>query len=266
LLSDAQPDAALPKVLVDLLSRSLTSYRAALSLCAGGFPSQAMILCRALFEDLIASHWAVAPQNRAVAGTRLIDQERLADDDRARKLAVLGISWAGEESEPLSSEERKRLKEEFSGRNRDWFGDLDGAKKIARESVNSRGFIPWWFDRLVFLRDEGHHAVHTTVYSLERSSRGGFLTRGNYQPSYGQRTAVSESDMQLAFAAGAACFGLIADLVVDDLGGNTEQLRDACVVAIDSVALSPSKRRKDFGRNDKCWCGSGRKLKACHEV
>lgn len=259
-----EPDGALPKVLTDLISRSITIYRAVLALCRGGFPTQAMILCRALFEDVIAAHWAVAPENRAVAAARLIDQERLADDIRARRLAEQGVSWGSDER--LSEEERTRLTKQFRGGNQSWFGDRREAMKIAQASVETRGFIAEWLDTLDLLCSEGSQAVHNTVHSLERSSRGGFLLEAAFQPSYGQATSVPENEMRMAFTVASACLGLVADVVLDELGVATQVVREACVFAMNSVALSPSERRRSLGRNDLCWCGSGRKLKNCHET
>ena len=72
--------------------------------------------------------------------------------------------------------------------------------------------------------------------------------------------------MRLAFFAASSCCAWIARLVLGEFDIDASPVVDAEAEARSAILnLMPSKRRK-LGPNDRCWCGSGLKLKKCHGV
>jgi len=53
--------------------------------------------------------------------------------------------------------------------------------------------------------------------------------------------------------------------VIAAAGGAATALADPPVTSPSSFAQAPVvNEHKDIGRNDPCWCGSGKKFKRCH--
>jgi hypothetical protein len=253
-------------VLLHLLGRALTSFQATLTLCRNGFPTHALMLCRSLFEDVIAAHWAAMPAHRDEVPARAERQEKLNDELEARARATF---LQQEYASPLPPDEFAALMKEFRGGRYSWFGDFGDAKREVIESLRQNGsdvLLRWieFVDGLV--SRDANMALHSTVEGLVRSTRGSLSSGGIHYPSFGQVADVQEYEMILPLLTAPGCLAVIATVVLEDFGLDTSGVRAVGDKAADAAfELSPSKRRK-LGRNDPCWCGSGRKLSACHEV
>jgi hypothetical protein len=99
-------------ILVALLHRGTKTLRGAIILCEAGYGEQALILGRALFEDMVDAHWVVSHRDEAVS--RFNDASLLAKklaEERVkpyRDFADDLLPEAGVE-ESLSEEDRERL-------------------------------------------------------------------------------------------------------------------------------------------------------------
>jgi hypothetical protein len=248
-------------VLLLVLGRAISTYRAVLLLCRQGLPTQGLMLCRSLYEDLIAAYWTVLPENREIALERVQMHERhhalLMDDVRAD----FGSSHSAARNE---DDERASLDELFAGGTKSWFGRLSTARKAIEPLWLERGGgieTLDFFDR--YVHKTANASLHNTGSGLFSGPRTVRDTEYVY-PGYGQTVDVDERLMSITgLGAGHFLCG-IADLVFDEFGIATDEVSDAALaVTRATIELTPSKR-KNLGRNGPCWCGSGTKLKNCH--
>jgi preprotein translocase subunit SecA len=77
------------------------------------------------------------------------------------------------------------------------------------------------------------------------------------------RYSAAEDPVQGAGALAAAAAGMPADELVGDLD-DPEGLRAQAVPAGEEVTMQPRRVEKTPGRNEPCYCGSGKKYKLCH--
>jgi SEC-C motif/Family of unknown function (DUF5677) len=249
-------------VLVHVLGRAIRTYRAILTLCHAGQPAEALMLCRSLLEDVVATHWAALPENRQLVIDKIIRQEQFYDEKRS-------IVSAEVHNRPYKREvpedEYAALREEFRGGHDSWFGNLGKAKARVVQSFEARGYSAQlfeYFDRIV--RPEANMNIHTTYRSFIQSSKGAVSFGDDHFPTYGLSETVSEDDMARVVLVAPACLGTIAQVVLEEFGLDTDAVAEASEGAqLAAHDLTPSKRRA-LGRNDPCWCGSGEKLKHCH--
>src|SRR6266705_2630973 len=81
-------DSEARAVLAAILRRSIDTYDATIRLCRAGFPDQALMLVRSLFEDEVSAFWLCVPEKRDLGLTRLRDQadyQVLLSNDAIRK-------------------------------------------------------------------------------------------------------------------------------------------------------------------------------------
>jgi len=95
------------------LGRATQTYLAVIRLCRAGLPEQALMLCRSLYEDLIATHWALLDENRAKVVDRVKRQERHWDELYERK--VIGFTGEAPSKDALTEDEWDELDSEFAG-------------------------------------------------------------------------------------------------------------------------------------------------------
>ena len=77
------------------------------------------------------------------------------------------------------------------------------------------------------------------------------------------RYSAAEDPVQGAGALAAAAAGMPADELVGDLD-DAEGLRAQAAPAGEEVTMQPRRVEKTPGRNEPCYCGSGKKYKLCH--
>jgi hypothetical protein len=235
-------------ILMNLMGRSIGTYRALLHLLGGGYTAQAWMLNRSLFEDMVAAYWLALPQNRDTAVSLV--QQRL--DSTQARLDRIAEGAAETETERLTSLDNliarlgKRVREieplwQRCG------GKVDDLR--ATLEIN-------WFSNL---------ELHATGQSLLDTLYEGSIRLGKRRLyAYGQSSQVEESEMLTAFAFAAFQVGALTRLLLYE----TERPRDELDVCLERVAFAagsggPSERAK-IGQNDPCWCGSGAKRKRCH--
>ena len=195
-----------------------------------------------------------------------VEREKLKDalDDDA-------MSAYDEREEDFGEElmrylERSILLQVIDNRWREHLYDMD----YLREGIHLRGFAQ--IDPLVAYKNEGFamfeelmHSIweefaklifHVEVEADAAQAQEAFAPNGEREPAsldYSGGTAAQPSALRQAAAAGSAgAAGMVA------AGGDGDG--DGGVVE----TVVKDEREKDIGRNDPCWCGSGKKFKRCH--
>jgi preprotein translocase subunit SecA len=195
-----------------------------------------------------------------------VDREQLKDalDDDAMS--------AYDEREQLFGDELMRFLERsillqvIDNRWREHLFDMD----YLREGIHLRGFAQ--IDPLVAYKNEGFAMFEELMNSIweefsklifhvevevgSNRAQEAFAPNGGAQPSAldysGGTQGGQPSALRQAAAAGSAG---AAEMVAAGAGGNG---------AAEVVETVVKGEHEDIGRNDPCWCGSGKKFKKCH--
>jgi preprotein translocase subunit SecA len=143
-----------------------------------------------------------------------------------------------------------------------------------REGIHLRGFAQ--IDPLVAYKNEGFSMFEELMHSVwEEFSRLIFHVEVEISPSEAEQAFAAPARQspevaysggtleaqpsalaEIAAAGGAAAGTSVADAVASD-GGQRQ--------GSDDVVETVVKGEHDkIGRNDPCWCGSGKKYKKCH--
>ncbi len=109
-------------------------------------------------------------------------------------------------------------------------------------------------------------SLHNTVRGLLGGSAKPLHHGGRVFLDYSHWRDVSEAQMRLVFFAALSCYVWIAILVLPEFGIDAAPVAEAGADMERAVLKLMPNQRRTLGRNDPCWCGSGRKLKACHEL
>ncbi len=194
-----------------------------------------------------------------------VDREKLKDalDDDAMNAYDEREQQLGEEL--MRHLERSILLQVIDNRWREHLFDMD----YMREGIHLRGFAQ--IDPLVAYKNEGFSMFQELMHSIwdefsrlvfraeieiEPAQGNGFGGNGASQPTSldysggtleGQPSALE----QVAVAGGAAGGAAASDAVGPGNGG-------------DVVETVVKDEHDKIGRNDPCWCGSGKKYKKCH--
>jgi preprotein translocase subunit SecA len=163
--------------------------------------------------------------------------------------------------------ERSILLQVIDNRWREHLYDMD----YLREGIYLRGFAQ--VDPLVAYKNEGFAMFEELMYSIweefsklifhvevevdAEQARRQFAPNGGNAPAlaYSGGTPESQPSALQQVAAGAGS-GLEAVAAPVGEGGN------GATEPVETVVKD--EREKDIGRNDPCWCGSGKKYKKCH--
>jgi preprotein translocase subunit SecA len=215
--------------------------------------------------------WPVGVEVGSVA-PEAVDREKLKDalDDDAMKAYDERETQLGEEL--MRHLERSILLDVTDNRWREHLFDMD----YLREGIHLRGFAQ--IDPLVAYKNEGFAMFEELMHSVwEEFSKLIFHAEIEVDPSQLQGTRAPNGDgerialdysggtlegqpsalRQVAAAGGAAAAGMGAQAAPN--GGNGGE---ASYEVVETVVKD--EREKDIGRNDPCWCGSGKKYKKCH--
>ncbi|HNF84785.1 MAG TPA: SEC-C metal-binding domain-containing protein, partial [Solirubrobacterales bacterium] len=171
--------------------------------------------------------------------------------------------------------ERTLLMQVIDSRWREHLYDMD----YLREGIHLRGFAQ--IDPLVAYKNEGYtmfqelmngiweefsRLIYNVEIEIEPDQNGSFAPPAEepdeqtYDYSGGTMEAQPSALAEVAAGAtpGPADAGGVPGVVpggVPNVGGAVDPANSATVVKTE---------REDIGRNDPCWCGSGKKYKKCH--
>jgi preprotein translocase subunit SecA len=198
-----------------------------------------------------------------------IDREKLKDaldedamsayDDREQKLG----------DELMRYLERSILLQVIDNRWREHLYDMD----YLREGIHLRGFAQ--IDPLVAYKNEGFAMFEELMHSIwEEFSKLVFNAEIEIDPSqmegtfggnggapaaldYSGGTPEAQPSALQQVAAGAAAVSVTEGTARPNGGGNGAP-------PAETVETVVKDERENIGRNDPCWCGSGKKFKKCH--
>jgi preprotein translocase subunit SecA len=215
--------------------------------------------------------WPVSIEVGSMA-PETVDREKLKDaldedsmsayDDREQTL--------GEEL--MRYLERSILLQVIDNRWREHLYDMD----YLREGIHLRGFAQ--IDPLVAYKNEGFAMFEELMHSIweefsklvfnaeieidpSQVQEGAFAGNGAGEPAaldYSGGTPEAQPSALQQVAAGGGAVSVTEGTARPSGGGNGAPPAEA----IETVVKD--EREKDIGRNDPCWCGSGKKFKRCH--
>jgi len=221
-------------------------------------------------ETQLRQIWPVGIDVASVA-PETVDREKLKDalDDDAMNAYDERERQFGEELTRYL--ERSILLQVIDNRWREHLYDMD----YLREGIHLRGFAQ--VDPLVAYKNEGFamfeelmHSIweefsklifHVEVEVDPAQARQAFRPNGERQPaaldySGGTLEGQPSALQQVAAAGSAGALEMTAAQAAGPAGG------DGAAGVVETVVKD--EREKDIGRNDPCWCGSGKKYKKCH--
>lgn len=254
-----RPNPSMPKATANclaILGRSLEIYDAVLALVRSGRSLSALMLDRALFEDMVAAFWLSRPDNRESGVQRIQDQEDhlvLLSNDVIRNYRDR-VLIDPEEHEDL--EARRKDFEKLFGEygERTWFGSIYKAigeiaptwERLGGEERTLRVYY-------AIVHNHINRHVHNTVSSIKR----------NFD-RYDQPRKVDDFEIGIALKAGFFCLQGLAHLVFDETGTDRADLHALEQESHRVFQEFDPKSLSKVGRNDPCPCGSGKKFKHCH--
>jgi len=216
--------------------------------------------------------WPVGVEVGAMA-PETVDREKLKDalDEDAMSAYDGREGQLGEEV--TRHLERLILLQVIDNRWREHLYDMD----YLREGIHLRGFAQ--IDPLVAYKNEGFAMFEELMHSIwEEFSKLVFYAEVEIDPSQMQGAFAGNGGgpasldysggtlegqpsalQQVAAAGGAASFEMSSGAPNGDGGDGGAP---AAQQVVETVVKD--EREKDIGRNDPCWCGSGKKFKKCH--
>jgi preprotein translocase subunit SecA len=199
-----------------------------------------------------------------------VDREKLKDvlDDDAMEAYDRREQELGEEL--MRYLERSILLEVIDNRWREHLFDMD----YLREGIHLRGFAQ--IDPLVAYKNEGFSMFEELMHSVwEEFSKLIFHAQVEIDPSRldGSFAGNGGGAIALDYSGGTPEAQPSAlQEVAAGAGGASVSVGAGTAPNGDDVAAAPEvvetvvkdERERDIGRNDPCWCGSGKKFKKCH--
>ncbi|HWM64742.1 MAG TPA: preprotein translocase subunit SecA [Solirubrobacterales bacterium] len=220
-------------------------------------------------EQQLRQIWPVTVDVASMA-PETVDREKLKDslDDDAMSAYDQRESELGEEL--MRYLERSILLQTIDNRWREHLFDMD----YLREGIHLRGFAQ--IDPLVAYKNEGFAMFEQLMHSIwEEFSKLVFNAQVEIDPSqldgafagnggagataldYSGGTPEAQPSALQQVAAGTAT-GPAAATAAGPGGGNGAPAPEVVETVV------KDEREKEIGRNDPCWCGSGKKFKKCH--
>jgi preprotein translocase subunit SecA len=229
-------------------------------------------LCKAMV-DVYATDEPITPEElREEVG---LDREALIDefqedarDTYAEKETALGLN--PETDQPLLRDvERFVILQVVDHRWREHLENMD----YLREGVHLRAMAQK--DPLVEYTSEGHRMfeelngeiraeVVSTLFHAEIEVEDADALQQAQAAQAGDGFAYEHESLAGAQAIAAAGGSAAAGMMLGDGAGVTAGSLDAGGGSVMTQQRVTSEREKNLGRNDPCWCGSGKKFKRCH--
>jgi preprotein translocase subunit SecA len=166
--------------------------------------------------------------------------------------------------------ERSILLQVTDTRWREHLYDMD----YLREGIHLRGFAQ--IDPLVAYKNEGFSMFEELMHSIwEEFSRLIFHVEVDIAPSDAEQAFAPPSDeptSEFDYSGGGAAASQPSALREAAAAGGAGAAAETAVAASSppghggngGVDTKVNSDRENIGRNDPCWCGSGKKFKKCH--
>jgi preprotein translocase subunit SecA len=214
-------------------------------------------------ETQLRQIWPVGIEVSSLA-PETVDRERLKDalDDDAMNAYDEREEQLGEEL--MRYLERSILLQVIDNRWREHLFDMD----YLREGIHLRGFAQ--IDPLVAYKNEGYQMFEELMHSIwDEFSKLVFRAEIEVQPGAGAAVAANGEGgaANLNYSGGTAENQPSAlQEVVATSGATASDVAAAGAVGPGNgeVETVEKSEHENIGRNDPCWCGSGKKYKKCH--
>jgi hypothetical protein len=246
--------------------RETTTFQATLRLVEFGFGRQAMMLNRSTFEGMAVACWVAA--NRQEAADRF-DKSNEFEIHLMREKVVASHPHAQISDSGKLDPERVKECEFLFGKNnqRPWTGH-DSLWALVKD-IEDR-----WEDAerqalklyLKYEHERNNKELHPSASALFASVSNP-LAREDGRSGMSFRIGPGSDELETAFLGlffiQQNLLRLLAeefDLGVDALG----ELGDCVEKNQYAFAAMDEETDRNIGRNDRCWCGSGKKYKKCH--
>jgi preprotein translocase subunit SecA len=211
-------------------------------------------------ETQLRQIWPIGIEVASLA-PETVDRERLKDalDDDAMKAYDERESQLGEEL--MRFLERSILLQVIDNRWREHLFDMD----YLREGIHLRGFAQ--IDPLVAYKNEGFTMFEDLMHAIwDEFSKLVFHAEVQVEPGQGQGVfgTGTEADLSSLDYSGGTAEGQPSALqqVAASAGGATGVAAPAGNGEVVETVIKDEHDK--IGRNDPCWCGSGKKYKKCH--
>lgn len=243
------------------VGRQTKTYRASIDLARRGYAEQASMLNRALFEGMLVARWINA--NGSAAEYRF--ERALRFEGHLKVERVNNTGWLEEEGKeklesPLDADEVDELAAEFGQYGeRMWTGhkDIRDLLSSIKDQFEERE-LKLIENYLRLGHQENNQLLHSTVAGLSQAFTS--APGGQFAIWTGPSDAlVSKALFYAHFIYGQTLEIVVERFELDDPEGLDRQLTEASYVFKTLPAGEPEP-----GRNDPCFCGSGKKYKKCH--
>ena len=214
-------------------------------------------------ETQLRQIWPVGVDVAGLAPER-VDREKLKDelDDDAMNAYDEREQQLGEEL--MRHLERSILLQVIDNRWREHLFDMD----YLREGIHLRGFAQ--IDPLVAYKNEGYSMFEELMHSIwDEFSKLVYRAEIEIDPTQAGNGAAANGGNEptaLDYSGGTAAAQPSALEQVAVAGGGAGAVDTAASQAVggDVVETVVKDEHDKVGRNDPCWCGSGKKFKKCH--
>lgn len=246
--------------------RETTTFKATLRLVESGFGRQAMMLNRSTFEGMAVACWVAANRQEAVDR---FDKANEFEIHLMREKVVASqpdaeIADAGK-LDPERVEECERL---FGKNNQRLWTGHDNIWALVKDIENR------WDDAeqkalklyLGYEHERNNKELHPSASALFASVRNP-IARDDGRPGMTLQIGPGPAELDAAFLGLFFIQQNLLRLIAEefDLGGDALAELGNCVEQNQyAFAATDEATNRRIGRNDRCWCGSGKKHKKCH--
>jgi preprotein translocase subunit SecA len=207
--------------------------------------------------------WPLSVDVAGLAPER-VDREQLKEelDDDAMNAYDEREQQLGEEL--MRHLERSILLQVIDNRWREHLFDMD----YLREGIHLRGFAQ--IDPLVAYKNEGYSMFEELMHSIwDEFSKLVFRAEVEIDPTQAGNGAAANGGnaptaLDYSGGGGAAQPSALEQVAVAGGGAGAVDAAASQAVGGDVVETVVKDEHDKIGRNDPCWCGSGKKFKKCH--
>lgn len=246
--------------------RETTTFQATLRLVEAGFGRQAMMLNRSTFEGMAVACWVAANRQEAVDR---FDKANEFEIHLMREKVVTSQPDAQVSDSGKLDPERVAECERLFGKNnqRRWTGhdslwalvkDIEGRWEDAERQA-LRLYMKYEHER-------NNKELHPSASALFASVSDP-LARQDGRPGMSVRIGPGSDELETAFLGLFFIQQNLIRLLIEEFDLGVDALAELgnCVEKHQyAFAVKNEATDRDIGRNEPCWCGSGKKYKKCH--
>jgi hypothetical protein len=251
------PEGPADRIFLLEIGRQTKTYRASIDLSRRGYAEQASMLNRALFESMLVVRWI--NENGSQAAERFDGAYRLEQHLRVERLNNTGWLEEQELDSPLTAEEVKELKGKFGEYGQLMWTGHEEIRDLLSSVKDQFDDDEWRFlqNYLRVAHQENNQLLHSTAAGLGQAFTA-------TPQGFGIWTGPSEALVGKALFVAHVIYGQALELTVDRFTLNDPEALEHLLHENSLVFKKPPADEPLPGRNEPCFCGSGKKYKKCH--